>query len=248
MKTYTSVKSKPENISKEIFDLGGLRFSSDFPNHCLMIADTIANHNIWLKPKKYNSHLLSYENNNLLFLLGLVDTIEPIKCLSRKNKKISNNNPYDVIDALKIGFVYEDYTPYKNREIELFIQNRMKTGYDKIVDDLNAWLNVEVIINDTDCVTIAITPNITNFTINSKTNLPIDLSAKNATLQLQVDILPANARQKVTWQSSHPSIATVDDTGLVTGINTGSATISATATDGSKIKDSVIINVSNPVH
>ena len=56
------------------------------------------------------------------------------------------------------------------------------------------------------------------------------------TLQLEATVSPSNAtNQNVTWSSSNPEIATVDEaTGLVTGIALGTATIIATSVDGGK--------------
>ena len=56
------------------------------------------------------------------------------------------------------------------------------------------------------------------------------------TLQLEVAVEPSSATNKnVTWSSSNPEIATVDEaTGLVTGIALGTATIIATSVDGGK--------------
>ena len=56
------------------------------------------------------------------------------------------------------------------------------------------------------------------------------------TLQLEATVEPSNATNKnVTWSSSNPEIATVDEaTGLVTGIALGTATIIATSVDGGK--------------
>ena len=59
--------------------------------------------------------------------------------------------------------------------------------------------------------------------------------AINGTLQLTANIQPSNATNKaVTWTSSNTSIATVDTNGKVTGKAVGSATITATTTDGKK--------------
>ena len=59
--------------------------------------------------------------------------------------------------------------------------------------------------------------------------------AINGTLQLTANVQPSNATNKaVTWTSSNNSIATVDANGKVTGKAVGSATITATTTDGKK--------------
>ena len=53
------------------------------------------------------------------------------------------------------------------------------------------------------------------------------------TLTLVANITPVNAENKsVTWSSSSEAMATVDNTGKVTGVKAGSATITATAEDG----------------
>ncbi|WP_283606943.1 Ig-like domain-containing protein [Faecalispora anaeroviscerum] len=50
------------------------------------------------------------------------------------------------------------------------------------------------------------------------------------TLQLTATVAPQNATKKsVTWTSSNPDVATIDDTGKVTAIGAGAVTITATA-------------------
>ena len=59
--------------------------------------------------------------------------------------------------------------------------------------------------------------------------------------QLIVTTTPAAVG--VTWKSSDPSVATVDSTGKVTAIGAGTATITATTTDGSNLSASCAVNV-----
>ncbi|MFG0550826.1 phage tail tube protein [Pseudomonas sp. yb_9] len=65
---------------------------------------------------------------------------------------------------------------------------------------------------------------------------PATLSlAVGDTGDLEVVVTPAGASQQVTWTSSAPAIASVSETGLVTGLAVGTATITATsAADGTK--------------
>lgn len=54
--------------------------------------------------------------------------------------------------------------------------------------------------------------------------------------QIEADITPINAtNQAVTWASSNPNVATVTDTGLVTAVSEGTATITVTTEDGQKV-------------
>lgn len=67
----------------------------------------------------------------------------------------------------------------------------------------------------------------------NKTSVQIE-TAK--TVQLTVTVLPENAaNQQIGWSSSDETIAKVDENGLVTAVAEGSATITATALDGSGI-------------
>ena len=62
--------------------------------------------------------------------------------------------------------------------------------------------------------------------------------------QLTATITPSNAtNQTVTWESSNTNVATVDSNGLVRAISAGSATITATTTDGTDLTASCVISV-----
>jgi len=64
------------------------------------------------------------------------------------------------------------------------------------------------------------------------------------TSQLIATVLPDSTTNKVvTWMSSNPDIATVDTTGLITAVVPGTATITATTTDGSNLSASCVVTV-----
>ena len=80
------------------------------------------------------------------------------------------------------------------------------------------------------------------------TSITVSPSSKTldvgGTQQLSVEVLPATALDKaVTWSTSNGSIATVSSTGLVTAEAPGSATITATAHDGSGVTGTCSITV-----
>lgn len=65
------------------------------------------------------------------------------------------------------------------------------------------------------------------------------------TKQLTATVSPADASNKgVTWSSSNPSVASVDQNGLVTGLKFGSANITATTVDGG-YTDTVKVSIMN---
>lgn len=71
--------------------------------------------------------------------------------------------------------------------------------------------------------------------------------AHNATYQLKAKVLPYNAgNKKVTWTSSNPDAATINDKGLVSGVAEGTTTITATTEEGN-FTASCTINVFNYV-
>lgn len=65
----------------------------------------------------------------------------------------------------------------------------------------------------------------------------------NETLQLEATVFPETADQSVTWKSENPEHATVNQTGLVTGVSEGSVTIVATSTKDETVSGTVIILV-----
>ena len=67
---------------------------------------------------------------------------------------------------------------------------------------------------------------------------------KNSQEQLYATILPENASDKsIVWTSDNEEVATVDGHGLVTAVGEGTATITATANDGSGVSASCMVTV-----
>jgi uncharacterized protein YjdB len=71
----------------------------------------------------------------------------------------------------------------------------------------------------------------------------------NGTLQLNAAVTPLNAtNQTVTWSiTSGTGIASVSSGGLVTALDNGTATIRATANDGSGVYGTLLITISNQI-
>ena len=89
-------------------------------------------------------------------------------------------------------------------------------------------------------VTVKAVVKVTNITISAtKSTLSV-----GETTTATAKITPSNAANKsVTWSSSNASVAKVDNTGKITALSAGTATIKATAKDGSKKYGSVKITV-----
>ena len=68
--------------------------------------------------------------------------------------------------------------------------------------------------------------------ILSNTEITIDLSSGNKTVQITPTITPDSANKNITWTSSNTSIARVDEFGTITGIRNGEATVTAKTEKG----------------
>ncbi len=70
---------------------------------------------------------------------------------------------------------------------------------------------------------------------------------EGATTQLSATVLPSDATDKtVTWSSGNTSVATVSQSGIVTGIASGTALITATANGDSTVCAQIAITVKHP--
>lgn len=62
-----------------------------------------------------------------------------------------------------------------------------------------------------------------------------------ATKQMSVSVLPASANQKVTWTTTNPSVATVNEFNVLGACGYGSATVTATTKNGLKATCKVLV-------
>lgn len=96
---------------------------------------------------------------------------------------------------------------------------------------------------DTCAVTVDIPISVTGVTLDRN---KMTLKAEGESLRLNAAVEPADADDKtVSWSTSNDAVATVDQTGLVTAVANGSATITVTTADG-KYTDSCVVAVDIP--
>ncbi len=98
----------------------------------------------------------------------------------------------------------------------------------------------------TGTVTVAASQPVTKI---ENANEPEELSLLTGqTVQTRWNVQPADATDKtLTFKSRHPRVVTVDANGVVTAMGRGTATVEATAKDGSRKQGSVRITVIQPV-
>lgn len=88
-------------------------------------------------------------------------------------------------------------------------------------------------------------------TVINVTGVTLDKSTatveKGNTLTLVATVSPEDADDKsVTWSSSDTSVATVDDSGVVTTVGAGSCTITVTTNDGGKTASCLLVSIVYP--
>ena len=89
------------------------------------------------------------------------------------------------------------------------------------------------------------TPEIPDILVESITASDITMFVGDQ-VTINPTVLPAEASQVVTYESATPTIASVTDAGVVTGVAAGSTTITIAATDGSGISTTINVTV-NPI-
>lgn len=101
--------------------------------------------------------------------------------------------------------------------------------------EMNGYQYRCIITGDSGSVTSNVFLLIVNVAVdNIKLNKTATVMNVGDTETLTVTVEPANATNKtVTWSSSNPSVATVDQSGKVTAVGKGTATITAASIDGS---------------
>ena len=110
---------------------------------------------------------------------------------------------------------------------------QLSFDYDYLYD--NSWFGTDRLLIQVYDYACNITNYKINFDIDDLTSdieiyLPDTASViMNSTLQLEAEVYPWGVDESVIWSSSDESIATVDQTGLVTGVAEGSCVISATS-------------------
>ena len=149
------VKNRKYRYRKNIDELF---WHPDLDNQYAEVAALIASHNIWFANQESKESYKTFQMNELighppvkisesplLFLLGLVDSIDPIKIFRNKPNKDA------IIRNLKIDFS-DNSMSFGTSLIELNDFNSLK----KKCEDLKLWLDVKVLVEH-NLITIEIT-------------------------------------------------------------------------------------------
>jgi len=124
-------------------------------------------------------------------------------------------------------------------EFELTEETMVSIGARGVTNVINNWMS----FSDFRLVQFPETQVLDTSIALNKTEATLEIGSQE---QLTATVLPEEAVQTVTWTSSDPTVATVDGNGLVTAIAAGTATITATTTDGTDLTASCKVTVEDP--
>ena len=143
------------------------------------------------------------------------------------------NEVYSYItDPLHITMGFNVFSPY-NSSRTLYVPE----GTFEVYKTYSRWSDFFDSIVEMEFVPTAIAESI-------KLNVTTAGLNEGATLQLTAMVQPEEGTsKKMNWASSDPSVATVDNNGLVTTHSVGSATITAITTDGSNLSASCTVTL-----
>lgn len=103
----------------------------------------------------------------------------------------------------------------------------------------------DAINEDPDLPVTASATAITNKVVITGLTISDEISVKpGAAAAIDVTITPDNATNKtLKWESDNAKVATVDNSGVVTGVSEGTANVSASTVDGSGLTDQCVVTV-----
>ena len=134
------------------------------------------------------------------------------------------------VEATTPPAIYSSTFSQVNKSIPLYVPAGCEEAY-RSADYWSGFTNIQAIMPDV----IA-----TSLTLD---NEELKMYIGDA-VQLTATVLPDNTTNKVvTWTSSDDEVATVDENGNVTAVSIGTATITATTTDGSNLSATCEVTV-----
>lgn len=134
-------------------------------------------------------------------------------------------------DLLSITFTVKEDTTTENTSVSVTVRECVALDDNDITCTAPADQTITITKPPVPATGITVTPETATVVRGSTTTLTATLT-------------PENATSEVTWISSNEEIATVDESGVVTGVKAGTATITAKVSD--EVSDTCEVTVTNP--
>lgn len=196
---------------------------------------------------EYEDGTLYYSNRNGLFKLVLNPDLESVKVtgitLNMSSLSLTEDDTYTLSATVSPSIATDKSVSWSSSNSS--VATVSSTGKVTAVNAGTATITATA--NDGSGVKAACSVTVKSRTIKV-TGIALGKSSlsltEGDTYTLSATVSPSNATDKsVTWKSSNTSVATVSTSGKVTAINAGTATITATANDGSGVKATCSVTV-----
>ena len=214
-----------------------------------------------------NNLLISGNNNQFLYIARLTKDMQLITDITTESKFYYVSNIKNLGNNQYVYSWRKEINPYMNYTKVMIIDSLLQvTWYDSIYHqgqypiyryfyDFIQSKNHSLVYMGCEYFTTGSSntrevlfkkKNTTIFITKIQISGPNYIDVKNGSIQLEATITPTNAtNQQLIWSINDTNLASITQTGLVTVKNNGLVTITATATDGSLIKGTKTINITN---
>jgi len=184
----------------------------------------------------------------------------PFKYSDYINKKtfafgVNKLNSYTAVPTYSIKYNGNESSSYSTNRVEMYsigekiTPNLMTNISSAKYNNVNYIKSTEIEVIDTNLLEINSSSNvignitISGFTISGDSKVAI---GNSISLSATIDNASSAYTKTFTWESSDSSIASVNSSGVVTGIKKGSVTITVCSNDGDRITSSMVVNVFDP--
>ena len=148
-------------------------------------------------------------------------------------------NSFEIIVCVEVVITPENTTKHYIEKGSNLNELAYPSGYVFFEDDdYTTWIDTATKTYDVNTTIYATLP-VAGITLD-KTTLSLYV---NDTETLTATVKPDTASQVLKWESSNPSVATVDQSGKVTAVGKGTATITAASIDGTNLKAECTVTV-----
>ena len=155
------------------------------------------------------------------------------------NNRPEGVNSFEIIVCVEVVITPENTTKHYIEKGSNLNELAYPSGYVFFEDDdYTTWIDTATKTYDVNTTIYATLP-VAGITLD-KTTLSLYV---NDTETLTATVKPDTASQVLKWESSNPSVATVDQSGKVTAVGKGTATITAASIDGTNLKAECTVTV-----
>lgn len=182
------------------------------------------------------------DSARIIFYSAIADT--SLGLVDKTNDSTSNNTMGKLSDMIKWHLNYPVMQREKNRnEGAEYLQGNRNPFIDHPEYVCRIWGNT----NDTTRSLCANDP----YALEAPTEIVLSETPETIMLEQTITIsvksvVPSNASKLVYWSSSNEKVVTISDSGLITAVGVGTATITATSTGDKNIKATRVITVVEP--